>query len=137
MFTYRHQVQFYETDLMGIVHHSNYLRFYEEARVAWAHDRGIIDYQRPESAANFAVLETQVRHLKPAKFGDVLMIDVQARRNGVRMIFQYRVRCGEDILSVAETKHVPLKDLKAIRLPAEIKTILENEPWTETWLLNS
>ncbi|MBX3034988.1 MAG: acyl-CoA thioesterase [Bdellovibrionaceae bacterium] len=138
MFVHRHLVQFYETDLMGIIHHSNYLRFYEEARVAWAHAQGLIDYQQPGSAAHFAVLETQVKHLRPGRFGDSLEIDVQARRDGVRVIFQYRLRRGGEVLSVAETRHVPLSaELKPIRLPLPIKTVLEKETWTETWLLNS
>ena len=29
---YKHLVQYYETDQMGIVHHSNYIRWFEEAR---------------------------------------------------------------------------------------------------------
>jgi len=33
MNTYRHTVQYYETDKMGITHHSNYIRWMEEARV--------------------------------------------------------------------------------------------------------
>ena len=33
MNAYRHTVQYYETDRMGIVHHSNYIRWMEEARV--------------------------------------------------------------------------------------------------------
>ena len=35
MFTYTHHVAYYETDKMGITHHSNYIRFMEEARTAW------------------------------------------------------------------------------------------------------
>lgn len=138
MFVHRHRVQFYETDLMGIVHHSNYLRFIEEARVAWAHAHGVLDYQKPESAAHFAVLETRVRHLRPGKFGDELEIDVEARHEGVRIFFQYRVRRGGDVLALAETAHVPLdQKLKPVRLPGPMKTVLEGCSWTETWLLNS
>lgn len=123
---------------MGIVHHSNYLRFFEEARVAWAHDRGLIDYQRPESAAHFAVLATQVRHLKPAMFGDVLKVQVQAHRVGIRVIFEYRIMRGDEVIALGESRHAPLgKDLKPIRLPEAMKTALEKEPWTETWLSNS
>ena len=33
MIPYEHKVQYYETDGMGIVHHSNYIRWFEEARV--------------------------------------------------------------------------------------------------------
>ncbi|MBX3042036.1 MAG: acyl-CoA thioesterase [Bdellovibrionaceae bacterium] len=138
MFHYEHRVQFYETDLMGIVHHSNYLRFFEEARVAWAHAKGLIDYQRPESAAHFAVLSTQVKHLRPALFGDLLKVQVQARREGIRVIFEYRILRDDVVLAVGESRHAPLgKDLKPIRLPEAMKTALEKESWTETWLSNS
>lgn len=140
MFIHRHKVQFYETDLMGIVHHSNYLRFYEEARVAWAHSKGLLDYQKPGSASHFAVYETQVKHVKPTFFGDDLEIEVQARTEGNRLVFQYRLHGrGGEVCSVAKTIHVPLGlDLKLLRLPADMKAIvnneLEKEPWIETWL---
>jgi len=134
-FQFQHLVQFYETDLMGIVHHSNYLRFFEETRVAWAHQKGLVDYQRPESASQFAVYETRVRHLRPCRFGDQLKIDLQARREGVRVVFQYRLWTGETLAALGESIHVPLdKNLKVMRLPDEMKEVLEKEIWTETWL---
>lgn len=139
MFLYRHKVQFYETDLMGVVHHSNYLRFYEAARVAWAHEQGLISYQKPESASHFAVYHTEVKHLKPAFFGEDLEVEVRARREGVKIFFQYRMstlRQGQrELVSTAQTTHVPLdKDLKVKKLPTEYLEKLEKAPWTETWL---
>lgn len=136
MFIHHHKVQFYETDLMGIVHHSNYLRFFEEARVAWAHSKGLIDYQKPVSASHFAVYETQVKHLKPTFFGEDLEIDVQARTEGNRVIFQYRLRARDrEVCALAKTIHVPLgSDLKIQRLSAEMKAAAEGELWIETWL---
>ncbi|MGZ3771482.1 MAG: acyl-CoA thioesterase [Bdellovibrio sp.] len=136
MFIHRHKVQFYETDLMGIVHHSNYLRFYEQARVAWAHDKGLIDYQKPGSASQFAVYETQVKHLKPTFFGDDLEIEVQGKIEGNRIIFQYRLYGkNRELCSVAQTVHVALgPDLKLLRLSADIKAAMESEKWIETWL---
>ncbi|MBN8538518.1 MAG: acyl-CoA thioesterase [Deltaproteobacteria bacterium] len=134
MFHIHHKVQFYETDQMGIVHHSNYLRFCEEARVAWAHNRGLIDYQKPQSAAHFAVLETQVKHLKPAFFGDDLKILVQARGRGIRIEFQYKILKEEVVVVLAQTTHVPLNaDLKPIKISQEMKRILEGEAWKEIW----
>ena len=130
-----HKVQFYETDLMGIVHHSNYLRFFEEARVAWAHHHGMLDYQRPESASHFAVYETRVRHVRPAFFGNDLSTQVQVRVKGARIYFQYRMSFQDEVICLAETVHVSLnKELKLMRLPASFVEILEKEQWTETWL---
>jgi acyl-CoA thioester hydrolase len=135
MYNYEHRVQFYETDQMGIVHHSNYLRFCEEARVSWAHDRGLLDYQKKDSASMFAVYETRIRHLKPAQFGDMIKIELQASPQGVRIYLQYRLKAREEVLALAETVHVPLDaNLKLVRLPREMTQILEKELWTETWL---
>ena len=46
---YQHKVQYYETDKMGIVHHSNYIRWMEEARIDFLDS---IDF-------GFAMLESQ------------------------------------------------------------------------------
>ncbi len=134
MHIFTHRVQFYETDLMGIVHHSNYLRFCEEARVAWAHSTGLIDYQSPESAAQFAVLETHVKHRKPCHFGDIVKIDLQVRRLGIRLEFYYRLHTDRHaVVAEVTTVHVPLdRELKVTRLPAEMIAVLEKEKWIET-----
>ncbi len=143
-FLYHHHVHFYETDLMGIVHHSNYLRIFEEARVAWAHDRGLLNYQDPKSAFQLAVVETNVRHLKPARFGDRVVVDVRVQGSGVRMTFAYRMRLpsrADEVLAIGKTVHAALDhDLKLMRPPRELQNLLKQEierfPWTETWLLN-
>lgn len=135
MFHFNHQVQFYETDLMRIVHHSNYLKYFEEARVGWAHAVGLIDYQKPESAALFAVLKTEVSHLKPCFFGDNLTIDLEVKLEGVRVYFQYRIRRESQLIALGQTVHVPLNaNLKPVRLTPEMKKILKGEKWTEIWL---
>ena len=36
-----HKVQYYETDQMGVVHHSNYIRWFEEARAEWMEAVGL------------------------------------------------------------------------------------------------
>ena len=38
---YRHKVQYYETDQMGIVHHSNYIRWFEEGRIDLMEQMGL------------------------------------------------------------------------------------------------
>lgn len=134
-FSVRHRVQFYETDQMGIVHHSNYLRIFEEARVAWAHSKGLIDYQKPESAAHFAVLETRVCHKGPSFFGDELKTEIQAKGQGIRIIFQYRLSRGENIVALGETSHAALNtELKPVRPTPDMVEALRSESWTETWL---
>lgn len=149
MFVYKRTVNFYETDMMSIVHHGNYLRFYEEARVAWARERGLLE--KPEDAAQFAVLGTEVKHLKPARFGDQLDIETQARIEGVRIILEYKMynREGKMLLSEARTEHVAIDiapgpvdmngvpgkpKFKLMKPTPAVAAVMEKEPWIETWL---
>ena len=132
-FSHRHLVQFYETDQMGIVHHSNYLRFFEEARVAWAHHHGILDYQKPESAARFAVLSSQVDHKKPAVFGDELWTEVKGFLNGGRVRFEYHTWRGErghfrELIAQGQTVHVAMTlDLKPTRPAKDLIKLLRRD----------
>lgn len=135
MFKFYRHIHLYETDLMGVVHHSNYLRYLEEARSAWAVERGFLSYQRPESAAYFTVYESRVKYLKPLRYGDEIEIFLQARRVQNRIHMEYKITTQTGVTTLAETVHVPLnKDLKLIRWSAEITEKMEKELWTETWL---
>ena len=138
-FEFKRSIQFYETDMMKIVHHSNYLRWAEETRVAWAFASGLLKPEAPEKAAQLAVLETQVRHLKPSQFGDAISIELQARREGIQIVFEYKIwkQNGNDKILVCEvrTKHVGLDAEMTLRKPSQdMRAILEKETWTETWL---
>ena len=47
MWSYSREVNYYETDRMGVIHHSNYLRILEEARMAWM-EANMIPYPEVE-----------------------------------------------------------------------------------------
>lgn len=135
MFEYQHRVQFYETDLMGIVHHANYLRIVEEARVAWANARGVLQWDKPETASAFAVLGTEVSHVKPCRFGDLLRVEVQVKVQGVRVFFEYKVWKDDTLVAESRTKHVHLDgDMRPQRPSEKLVKIMEKEAWNETWL---
>lgn len=138
-FEYRKTIQFYETDMMKIVHHSNYLRWAEEARVAWAFHTGLLKPEMPERAASLAVLETQVRHLKPCQFGDAIRLELQVRREGIQIVFEYKIWKHDHLACEIRTKHVglePAEDgtLRLAKPTTDMRNILEKEIWTETWL---
>jgi len=71
-FRHRIRVRFAETDAMGIVHHSRYLPYLEEARVAYLRH---IDHPYSEwrdKGQDSAVLEAYVRYLQPLRFDDLV-----------------------------------------------------------------
>ncbi len=134
MLSYKRQVHVYETDLMGIVHHSNYLRFFEEARVDWCKKRGLLGGDE-KAVFSLAVLETKVKHVRPAKYSDIFQISIQAKISGARVIFQYKLVVEEQLVSLAETVHCNLDaQLRVKRLNSELIKMVENEIWTGTWL---
>ena len=55
MNAYRHTVQYYETDRMGIVHHSNYIRWMEEARTDFMDQLGFPYARAVEAGIDFAL----------------------------------------------------------------------------------
>lgn len=74
---YRHIVHYYETDKMGITHHSNYVRWMEEARVDWLKRIGW-DYARlEENGIASPVMEVSVKYMKSSTFSDEISIQVE------------------------------------------------------------
>lgn len=123
---------------MGVTHHANYVRYLEEARVAWMRARGLEKTHFPKSDHVLAVLRFQVWHLKPSTFDDLLTVQVQARREGVRIHFQYAVLKNGERIAEGETLHIPVNAaLRPVKPAPELIDQLGKEPWIETWLSNS
>ncbi len=100
MKAYIHQVQYYETDRMGITHHSNYIRWMEEARVAFLEELGW-SYARLEHMGIFSpVTQVSCEYKKTTTFPDQVAIEVQVQEyRGVRLFLAYRMldaRTGEE-----------------------------------------
>ena len=67
-------VRYYETDQMGIVHHSNYIRYFECGRIAMLKELGLPMEKIEEAGIMMPVVGVECRYKVPAKFGDVLKI---------------------------------------------------------------
>lgn len=133
-FFYERKIHYYETDAMGVVHHANHLRIIEEARVAWLNNRGLKGFHYPEVDWHMAVTSSSVQYLKPMLFDQLIRIELQVKREGIRLFIRYALFKGDELLSTAETVHVPLNEsLKPVKIPQQLKEGLEKEPWIETW----
>jgi len=99
------RVRFGETDLMGIVHHASYLSYFEAARVAWLRRRGVTYATWAARGWHLPVVEASVRYRAPARFEDVLAVDVtlaEVRSHSMR--FAYVVtRDGDKLAPVIAT----------------------------------
>ncbi len=90
---YIHTVQYYETDKMGITHHSNYIRWMEEARVDFLSQIGW-DYARLEEMGIISpVLSVSCDYKKTTTFSDQVSISVSVKEfKGVKLHLAYEMR---------------------------------------------
>ena len=123
-----HRVAFYETDAMGVVHHANYLRFFEQTRVIWLeeNDRPYTEYMA--MGLHFAVTRAEVDYQLSARFDDRLLITTWAEWvRGASLRMAYRVdRAGEHVASGA-TEHatIDLELGRVRRIPREARARLQ------------
>ncbi len=68
------RVQYYETDKMGIVHHSNYIRYYEMARTEFIRSLGVSYYQLEESGTAMPIINVSCKYIQPAAYDEVLTV---------------------------------------------------------------
>lgn len=90
MTDYEHECKYYETDQMGIIHHSNYIRFMEEARVDFLEKAGFPFDKIEEGGVYSPVVGVTCDYKKMSRFTDVLRIHVSVKEyRGVKLVIQY------------------------------------------------
>ena len=115
---YRLRVQYYETDRMGITHHSNYIRWMEEARADFLEKKGW-PYERIEEEGIISpVISVDCRYKKPTTFADEVDIEVSVLEfNGVKLKIGYVMKLGEETVCEGESMHCFLnKEGKPVKL---------------------
>lgn len=118
---YLHQVHYYETDQMAIVHHSNYIRWFEEARCDFMDQIGV-SYQSVEARGILIpVVDVSCKYLISVQYGDQVEIrPFLTQYTGVRMSFRYEVRFAADgrLAATGTSSHCFLDEA---RRPVSIK----------------
>lgn len=87
---YVHHAQYYETDQMGIIHHSNYIRWMEEARIDFMSQCGVSYKDLEEMGIIIPVLSVSCEYRSMVHFDDNIIINVKmARYSGIKMDLEY------------------------------------------------
>lgn len=127
---YRHEVKYYECDRMGITHHSNYIRFMEEARVDWMDQLGFGFEKMEAEGVVSPVVSVECRYRQPSTFKDVIEIDVKvAETTPLKVIFAYSMSVEGKTVCTATSTHCFLEDGRPIslekRFPDFYKRVME------------
>lgn len=104
--TYRHDVKYYECDRMGITHHSNYVRFMEEARVDWLDQLGC-GFDKIEAEKVFSpVVALSCEYKHPTTFKDIIEIEVGiSRMSEMKFDFKYTMRVSDKVVCTGWSSH--------------------------------
>ena len=83
---YLHHAKYYETDQMGIIHHSNYIRFFEEARLDMM-DQFDLNYRKMEDMGIIIpVMSVDCKYIVPLCFDDEVQIHTKiVKFDGIKM----------------------------------------------------
>ena len=100
------RVRYYETDAMGIVHHSNYIRWFELARTEFLRFVGLPYNEMERDGIQAQVLGVTARYRKPARYDDLIRVETLLDAyTPTRAWFAYRVFRGNDCLCEGKTEH--------------------------------
>lgn len=120
-------VRYGETDQMGVVHHSNYLRYFEVARLEWLTALGISYNTMESSGVMMPVIHAAIDYKLPARFEDALTVEIHLRDIPlVKMIFDYRiVNQHNDLVCSASTTLAFMRadNRRPIRCPEQFQAV--------------
>ena len=108
MSKYIHRVNYYETDKMGITHHSNYIRFMEEARMNFLSEIGYPMIRLEKEGITSPVVSVNCEYKRTTTYSDEIEIEVALEKyTGVKLFLSYTMRnsnTGETV-AVASSAH--------------------------------
>lgn len=103
---YTHRVNYYETDKMAITHHSNYIRFMEEARVDFLEKIGYPFDKIEEEGIISPVIRVEYNYRKTTTFADVISIEVKVEKlTPVKLTFAYTLTCNGETCGLGKSEH--------------------------------
>lgn len=126
---YERKVFYYETDRMGIVHHSNYIRWMEEARLDFLKQIGMPYDVMEQEGVFIPVLGVSAEYKKPFRFGDSFQIELRlVEFSGLKFGIEYEIynRETEEFCATGASKHAFADSrMMPVRLKKEYPKIYE------------
>lgn len=101
------EVRYAETDQMGVVHHAEYVVWFEMARTRLCAESGWHYAEIERLGTYLMVTGVEVSYRRPARYGDTAQVACSLARLGSRgLAFAYRVTRGGELLARGATEHV-------------------------------
>lgn len=125
------RVEYHHTDQMGIVHHSNYVKFFEVARTEWLRAAGLTYAEMERRGVMMPIVEVQVKYRQPAYYDELITVRAEVSELPMaRMTFRYEIRGedGRDIASGLTTLgFIDKETRRPLRAPQWLMEVLNKE----------
>ena len=114
---YIHTVNYYETDKMGVTHHSNYIRFMEEARIDFLNQLGY-SFERMEADGIMSpVTALTFEFKKTTTFADKISIELSIEKcSTLKLVFGYTMKVDGKLVGTATSTHCFFENGKLVSL---------------------
>tara|TARA_B100000609_G_scaffold146227_1_gene117830 strand:- start:102 stop:542 length:441 start_codon:yes stop_codon:yes gene_type:complete len=123
------KVRYCETDQMGFVHHSNYLKYFEAARLEWLDKLGISYKKMEEDGVLLPVIYTEIKYLFPLKFDDTFVVKVGINKIPLsRLVLNYQIDNHENKNICFGNVHLAFlnsKNHKPMRAPEKFTVVFK------------
>ncbi len=116
------RVRYAETDKMGIVHHANYLVWFEAGRSELCRSRGFSYKEMEAEGLLMLVAESYLRYKAPAFYEDDLLIRTKVaeiRSRSIRFVYEVYRPIDDLLIAEGETIHLVTDADKKVRLIPE------------------
>ncbi len=89
---YEHKAQYYETDQMGIIHHSNYIRWMEEARMNYLSGIGFPMEKIEAEGIASPVVDVSCQYKKSCRLNEIIRVRIRIKEyNSIKLILEYEM----------------------------------------------
>jgi len=127
---YIKKAHFYETDQMGIIHHSNYIRWFEEARADFMEQIGHGYKKIAEKGIDFPILDVSCEYKSMVRFGDCVQINMSiSELKNSRMTVNYVITDADtgELRTTGKTQHCFYNNIKMkpVSLKKELPEVYE------------
>lgn len=124
MVTVTFKVRFYETDMMGVVHHTNHIRWFEMGRVEYLRQAGVDLNELMAEDILFPIKKVSCEYIESVTFDDELILETTMPSvSRAQMTFNYILRRKRDgaLIAKGSTQNVfiNMKTGKIIRLKGD------------------
>lgn len=97
------RVRFYETDLQGVLHHADYFRHFENARVEYMRNLNLIEGNDFVGDSTITVVRTDCSYKRPLRFDDAFKVYVRiADIKNASMTFEYKILRSDNSSLIAQ-----------------------------------